>query len=103
MNQIPTAHSSAGMPDPPARVRAKSVNFVDAAVHFDLPASQAAFAQREGAYHRYGREIPCEIYFLRDESGASPVEEALLRVYATPDWDPDIRFDVDAAVRAVLS
>lgn len=56
-----------------------SLNFVGAVVHYDLPFSVAAFAAREGRYHRYGRRQPCTAYFLKDETGALPIEELLHR------------------------
>jgi len=55
-----------------------SLNFVDAAIHFDLPVSPLLFAQREGRYDRFGRETPCAVFFFRDETGALPPEEVLL-------------------------
>lgn len=56
-----------------------SLNFVGAVVHYDLPFSSAAFSAREGRYHRYGRRQQCTVYYLKDETGALPVEELLHR------------------------
>ena len=55
------------------------LDFVEAAIHYDLPLSLMAFARREGRYHSYGRKQPCTVYFLDDESGALPLEGLLLR------------------------
>jgi len=57
-----------------------SLNFVEAAIHYDLPLSPAAFAKRQGRYHRYGRKQPCTVYFLEDETGALPLERLILMV-----------------------
>lgn len=57
-----------------------SLNFVGEAIHYDLPWSPAAFAQREGRYQRYGRNLPCQVHFLEDEAGALRLEDLLMRM-----------------------
>jgi superfamily II DNA or RNA helicase len=51
-----------------------SFNFVGVVIHYDLPVRVAAFAQREGSYHRYGSRQSCRVYILEDESRAFPLE-----------------------------
>jgi superfamily II DNA/RNA helicase len=43
-------------------------------IHYDLPSNPKILDQRLGRFDRYGREVPCTMYLLRDESGAMPVE-----------------------------
>ena len=57
-----------------------SLNFVEAAIHYDLPMSPDGFAQREGRYHRFGRNLPCTVYFFEDEIGALPLEGLLMHM-----------------------
>ena len=81
-----------------------SLNFVEAAIHYDLPLSPAAFAQREGRYHRYGRSIPCTVYFFEDESGALPLEDLLLRMVRKIDLvDDETDIDMNGLFRAVVN
>ena len=80
-----------------------SFNFVEAAVHYDLPMSPAAFAQREGRYHRYGRNLPCTVYFFEDETGALPLEDLLLRAVRKLDLvTGEMGIDVGGVFRAVV-
>jgi hypothetical protein len=62
-----------------------SLNYVGKVVHYDLPSSSLAFAQREGRYQRFGRSEPCQVYLLRDRSGVSTLEAMLLRVVSRHD------------------
>jgi superfamily II DNA/RNA helicase len=57
-----------------------SWNFVEAAIHYDLPISAATFLQRESRYRRFGRTAPCTAYFFRDSSEASAIEDLLYRM-----------------------
>ncbi len=38
------------------------------------------FEQRRGRFERYGREAPCKVYVLRDESGVLPLESRLIEL-----------------------
>ena len=79
-----------------------SLSFVEAAIHYDLPPSPAAFAQREGRYHRYGRRLPCTVYFLEDETGSLPLEDLLLRMARKADLvTGEMGVDVAGIFRAV--
>ncbi len=80
-----------------------SLNFVEAVIHYDLPLSPAAFAQREGRYHRYGRRQPCTVYFLDDETRALPLEGLLLRMAQKVNLvSDDLDVDMDGLIRRVL-
>ena len=80
-----------------------SLNFVEAAIHYDLPMSPTAFAQREGRYHRYGRNLPCTVYFFEDETGALPLEDLLLRMVRKLDLvTGEMDIDVGGVFRAVV-
>jgi superfamily II DNA or RNA helicase len=81
-----------------------SLNFVEAAIHYDLPLSPAAFAQREGRYHRYGRSQSCTVYLFEDETGALPLEGLLLRMVQKIDLiTDDADTDVEGLFRTVVS
>ena len=47
---------------------------VNHVVHYDVPSNRMALEQRNGRFDRFGREIECEMYVLRDDSGALPSE-----------------------------
>jgi hypothetical protein len=84
-----------------AASKAFSLNFVEAAIHFDLPFNPASFAEREGRYHRYGRSAPCTAYLFEDTSGALGIENLLLKMVQKVDLvgaEPGI--DLDALLRA---
>ena len=84
-----------------AASKAFSLNFVEAAIHFDLPFNPAAFAEREGRYHRYGRELPCTAYFFEDTSGALGVEGLLLKMVQKVDLvGAESEIDLEALIRA---
>ncbi|MCA9671391.1 MAG: DEAD/DEAH box helicase [Myxococcales bacterium] len=59
-----------------------SLGYVDAAIHYDLPLSAAAFAQREGRYDRFGRRGRCSVFFFEDEAQANPLDGLLLKLVA---------------------
>jgi len=46
--------------------------FVTAVIHYDLAKTAEGWAQREGKYRRFGREVACTEYFLFDASEALP-------------------------------
>ena len=80
-----------------------SLSFVEAVIHYDLPMSPVAFAQREGAYDRYGRSLPCTIYFFEDETGALPLEDLLVRMVRKQDLlTGEMDIDVSSVFRAVV-
>ncbi len=70
-----------------------SLNFVDAAIHFDLPWSTASLEQREGRYRRYGRSAPCTVYMLLDEGGARSKDELQHRFAVHLDRVGDLGLD----------
>jgi len=47
-------------------------------IHYDLPSNPMVFEQRRGRFERYGREIPCKVCVLQDESGVLPLESRLI-------------------------
>lgn len=61
------------------------LHLVDAAIHYDLPLTPDAFARREGRYRRYGRDTPCTVYLLPDDSHAHPLEDYVLRMVERTD------------------
>lgn len=70
-----------------AASRGLSMSFVEAVVHYDLPSSQMAFAQRVGGYRSFGRTVPCRVYCLEDENGSMPIEAVQLQmVRSTALW-----------------
>jgi superfamily II DNA helicase RecQ len=69
-------------------------------IHYDLPVSVAAFAQREGRYHRYGSRQSCRIYILEDESRAFPLEALQIQMAQNVSRDAD--FDTDRLLLADL-
>ena len=79
-----------------------SLNFVEAAIHYDLPMSPVAFAQREGRYQRYGSTLPCTVYFLEDETGALRLEDLLLSWARAPGLVTD-EIDVGGVFRAAVT
>jgi superfamily II DNA or RNA helicase len=81
-----------------------SWNFVEAAIHYDLPISAAAFLQRESRYRRFGRTLPCVAYLFRDSSEASAVEELLYRmVQKVSAAGQDLGEDFELALEKILS
>ena len=81
-----------------------SLNFVGAAIHYDLPLSPAAFAQREGRYHRFGRGRSCTVYVFEDETGALPLEGLLLRMVRKIDLITElVDVDVDGLFHTVVN
>ncbi len=81
-----------------------SLDFVEAAIHYDLPTSPIAFAMREGRYNRVGRSQPCTVYFFEDETGALPLENLALRMVRKLDLvTDDTDFDIDSLFRAALA
>jgi hypothetical protein len=84
-----------------AASKAFSLNFVEAAIHFDLPFNPASFAEREGRYHRYGRSLPCTAYLFEDTSGALGIENLLLKMVQKVDLvGAELGIDLDALLRA---
>jgi len=82
---------------------ALSLNLVEAAIHYDLPTSAAAFAQRQGRYHRYGRQRQCTVYFFEDETGCLPLEDLLLRMTRKLDLvTGEMGFDVEQFFREIV-
>jgi len=80
-----------------------SLSFVEAVIHYDLPMSPVAFAQREGAYDRYGRSLPCTIYFFEDETGALPLADLLVRMVRKQDLlTGEMDIDAGSVFRAVV-
>ncbi len=80
-----------------------SLNFVEAAIHYDLPLAPAAFAEREGRYHRYGRAVPCTSYLFKDSSGALPLEDMLVEMAREVDVSGGYpEFDQDELFRAAV-
>lgn len=79
-----------------------SLSFVDAAIHYDLPMTPAAFAHIEGRYTGYDRNRSCTVYFLEDERGALPLEKVLLRMVSKSDLVGDTEVDMSALFRAVV-
>jgi superfamily II DNA/RNA helicase len=47
-------------------------------IHYDLPSNPAVLEQRSGRFERYGRDAPCTMYVLRDESGVMPRDSRLI-------------------------
>jgi superfamily II DNA or RNA helicase len=47
-------------------------------IHYDLPSNPAVLEQRRGQFERYGRDAPCTMYVLRDESGVMPRDSRLI-------------------------
>ncbi len=85
-----------------------SLNFVDAAIHFDIPWSAASLGQREGRYHRYGRSAPCTAYVLLDERGTRSQEDLHHGLAQRLDRVGDLgveaaAFDDETLVEALLS
>lgn len=69
-----------------------------------MPWSPVRFAQREGRYHRYSRNLPCTVYFFQDETGALPSENLMLRMVrklklVTGEMDIDLKDVFEAAVK----
>jgi len=52
-------------------------------IHYDLPSNPMIFEQRRGRFERYGRDTPCKVYLLRDESGVLPLESRLIESAAS--------------------
>ena len=52
-------------------------------IHYDLPSNPMIFEQRRGRFERYGRDTPCKVYLLRDESGILPLESRLVESAAS--------------------
>jgi hypothetical protein len=81
-----------------------SWNFIEAAIHFDLPVSAAAFVRRESCYQRYGAALPCTTYFFVDESRAMPLEDLLYRMVQKVEVArTELGIDYEEAVKAMLS
>ena len=81
-----------------------SMSFVEAVVHYDLPLSSRAFAERVSRYRRYGRSIACTAYCLEDETGALPIEAIQLQIARVPDSDSiEVDTDIDALFERVLA
>jgi superfamily II DNA/RNA helicase len=79
------------------------LNYVEAAIHYDLPMSPKEFYVRESRYHRYGRDLPCTVYFLEDESRALPMEGFLIRMIRKMDLDTgNLNIDVNAMFKEAL-
>lgn len=57
-----------------------SMSFVDAVIHYDLPFSSRAFAERVGRYRRYGRSTACTAYCLVDKTQGLPIEAIQLKI-----------------------
>ena len=80
-----------------------SMSFVEAVIHYDLPLSQRAFAERVGRYRRYGRSVPCTAYCLEDETGSLLIEAIQLQIaQATDSTSVETDTDMRALFERVL-
>ena len=68
-------------------------------IHYDLPLSSRAFAERVGCYRRYGHSIACTAYCLEDESGEMPIEAIQLQFAREPD---SASIEVDTGLDALF-
>jgi ERCC4-related helicase len=57
-------------------------------IHYDLPSNPRVLAERRGRFDRFGRNTPCTMYLLRDESAVIPLESELIEL-ATSTWKTD--------------
>jgi superfamily II DNA/RNA helicase len=53
---------------------------VNDVIHFDLPQNPRTLMQRQGRFDRIGRNEPLVMYYLRDTSGALPLEQQVERL-----------------------
>lgn len=83
--------------------RGFSLSYVEAAIHYDLPLAPAAYAERKGRYHRYGRATPCTSYLFKDSSGALPFEDILVGMAQEVDVSASYpEFDQDELFRSAV-
>lgn len=86
-----------------AALKGMELNYVEAAIHYDLPTSPGMFYVRESRLHRYNRDLPCTVYFLEDERRALPMEGFLIRMIRKMDLDTgNLDIDVDAMFKETL-
>ena len=80
-----------------------TMSFVQAVVHYDLPLSQRAFAERVGRYDRYGRTTPFTSYCFEDETRAFPIEANQLQIARALDSKSiEEDTDIDTLFKKVL-
>lgn len=80
-----------------------SMSFVDAVIHYDLPFSSRAFAERVGRYRRYGSSIACTAYCLVDETQSLPIEAIQLKIARIPDLESmEVDIDIDTLFEKAL-